>query len=95
MNKKLTDSTVSNKEKYELYLFSYGYKDQRWSFEIMATSPEDAKARVNRIQYAHYDGGPAETIPWHPALPVSWGKRLMNGIIRILNFFRTVTKRKE
>jgi hypothetical protein len=38
------------------YLFSYGHADACWSFEIQAESPEDAKLRVSRLAFAHYDG---------------------------------------
>ena len=95
MSEKLTYYDPVKKELYKTYEFSYGYKDGRWSITLMATSPEDAIARVKRLQYAQYDGEIVEIIPWNPVLPISWGKKIMNGIIRVLNFFRTVTKRKE
>ena len=38
------------------YVFSYGHDGARWSIEIMAASPEDARARISKLAYASYDG---------------------------------------
>ena len=41
---------------YKTYLFSYTFEGQRWSFEMQAASPEEARERVSRLMYATYDG---------------------------------------
>jgi len=43
-------------DRFRPYLFSYGHDGARWQFEIMATSPDDARARVSKLAYASYDG---------------------------------------
>jgi hypothetical protein len=43
-------------DKYKVYLFEYPYKGDRWGFEIMATSPEDAVARFKAIPWGRYSG---------------------------------------
>lgn len=61
-------------EAFRTYLFSYNYEGARWSFEIKARDPADAKARVARFMFASYDGELKASIPatprslWH-ALP--------------------------
>ena len=39
-------------EKFQRFLYSYDYKGGRWGGEIMATSFEDAKKRLSRLQFA-------------------------------------------
>jgi hypothetical protein len=43
-------------EKYKTYVFNYPYKGQTWGFDIKATSPEDAQARLKALAWAEYDG---------------------------------------
>jgi hypothetical protein len=50
-------------EGYATYLFSYTHNNSWWCFEIMATSPEDAQARVDALRHARYDGEIVATIP--------------------------------
>jgi hypothetical protein len=50
------------------YLFSYGHDGARWQFEILATSPEDARARVSKLAYASYDGELIAKLPAHLGL---------------------------
>jgi hypothetical protein len=45
-----------NEPKYKTYLFEYPYNGDRWGFEIMATSPEDAVARFKQIPWGQYSG---------------------------------------
>lgn len=42
--------------KYKTYLFEYPYRGDRWGFEIMATSPEDAEARFKALSLGQYSG---------------------------------------
>lgn len=42
--------------KYKVYLFEYPYRGERWGFELMATSPEDAEARFKAIPWGKYSG---------------------------------------
>lgn len=44
------------KDEFKTYLFSYNYEGHSNVFQIKASSPEDAKARVARLAYATYDG---------------------------------------
>lgn len=44
------------KSEFKTYLFSYQYEGTSWVTEIKATSPEDARRRMARLQYATYDG---------------------------------------
>lgn len=41
---------------YKTYLFEYPYKGDRWGFELMATSPEDAEARFKALPWGEYKG---------------------------------------
>lgn len=43
-------------EQLSPYLFSYRHDASVWSFEVWASSPEDARARVSKMAYATYDG---------------------------------------
>jgi hypothetical protein len=48
---------MSSQESFRTYLFSYQHEGARWAFDIKATSPEDAKARLAKIATAsRYDG---------------------------------------
>ena len=54
-----------NRESTQLrpYLFSYGHAAARWQFEILASSPEDARERVSKLAYASYDGELVAKLP--------------------------------
>jgi hypothetical protein len=41
---------------YERYLFEYRFQDAEWAFEIVATSPEEARERLKAISWAQYKG---------------------------------------
>ena len=43
-------------DSFRTYLFSYWHRGAKWAFDIKATSPEDAKARLAKIAVASYDG---------------------------------------
>jgi hypothetical protein len=40
----------------ETHLFTYRYDNARWTIEIPASSEQEARERLARIQYATYDG---------------------------------------
>lgn len=52
-----------SEETYSDYLFSYNYEGDSYVFTIKASSPQDAKARVQRLQWATYDGEVKAVIP--------------------------------
>jgi hypothetical protein len=43
-------------EKLRTYLFSYQHNDITWTVEVPATSPEDARARLQKYADANYEG---------------------------------------
>lgn len=51
---------------YKTYLFEYFHEGSKWSFEIHATSAEDAQARVNKLPLAKYLGILEMKIPAYP-----------------------------
>lgn len=62
------------------YLFEYRHLGSEWGIEIAATSPEDAKKRLQALAWANYKGRVAATIP----LPgkslspvITWVKKLL------------------
>lgn len=67
---------MSPQEKFSTYLFSYYHKGARWAFDIQATSPEDAKARLAKIACAAYDGELKLTIPV-PTVRLGWLGRIL------------------
>ncbi len=50
-------------DEFKKYLFSYGHNGKQWGFDIPATSEQDARARLAKMQFAHYDGELVLTIP--------------------------------
>lgn len=48
---------------FRTYLFSYSHEGARWSFEIQARDPDDARARLNRLVFATYDGEVKARVP--------------------------------
>lgn len=50
-------------EEFKTYLFSYGYEGARWSLEIRARDPDEARERLNRLAFANYDGEVKAKIP--------------------------------
>jgi hypothetical protein len=53
----------TSSEGFRTYLFSYSHEGARWSLEIQARDPDDARARLNRLAYATYDGELVAKIP--------------------------------
>jgi len=45
------------------HLFSYRHDGAEWGIEILASSPEDARARIAKLPYATYEGEVAATVP--------------------------------
>jgi hypothetical protein len=54
---------MTSPENFGTYLFSYSHEGKRWDFEVKATSLDDAKQRLNKIAFAHYDGVLVASIP--------------------------------
>lgn len=52
----LSNSLRMPDDDFKTYLFEYDHDGSRWSFEIKATSVEDAEARVQRLPWARYVG---------------------------------------
>ena len=44
------------KSQFRKFLFTYHFHGTDWSFEISATSAEEAKERVKVLAFARYDG---------------------------------------
>lgn len=43
-------------KEFQTYLFSYRHDGKEWGFDVKATSPEDAKARVSQMTFSRYEG---------------------------------------
>jgi len=43
-------------ERYNRYLFEYRFRNADWAFEVVATSPEEARERLKAISWAQYKG---------------------------------------
>ena len=41
---------------YKTYLFTYSFDGASWQLPIKAKTPEEARARLDRILYAEYTG---------------------------------------
>ncbi len=41
---------------YKTYLFTYSFDGASWQLPIKAKTPEEARARLNRVLYAEYTG---------------------------------------
>ena len=52
-----------SKVEFQRYLFDYRHDSSEWGIEIEATSPEDAKKRLQALAWANYRGRVAATIP--------------------------------
>ncbi len=50
-------------EKFETHVFSYSHDGKLWEVEIPAKDADDAKARIGRLAYAHYDGVLVAKVP--------------------------------
>ena len=61
---------------YKTYLFTYSFDGANWQLPIKAKTPEEARARLNRMLYAEYTGELVASIP-APS----------NALPRMANFF--------
>jgi hypothetical protein len=68
---------------FRTYLFRYQHDGVSWAFDIQATSPEDAKARLAKIARASYDGELMASIPV-PDVRSGW----LGAVLRVLWPFR-------
>lgn len=48
--------------KFKSYLFHYRHDGADWGIEIVASSPEDARARLKSLSWATYRGEVAATV---------------------------------
>jgi hypothetical protein len=48
---------------FNRYLFEYRHEGSDWGIEIVAKSPDDARARLNALNWARYQGQVAAKIP--------------------------------
>jgi hypothetical protein len=48
---------------YKTFLFTYNFDGTKWEFPIKAKTPEEARARLNRVLYAEYSGELIASIP--------------------------------
>lgn len=53
---------------FRTFLFSYQHDGAEWSFEIKAKDEQDAKARVERLYFATYDGELVAKLSVHAGL---------------------------
>jgi hypothetical protein len=74
------NSNLNNR--FKSYLFSYDHNGSKWTVEILAESPEDARQRVSRLAFASYDG---EVITKVPAS--------LGGLTRILVAARNLSRK--
>lgn len=61
----------------ETYLFHYQHDGATYGFELKASSPEDAKARLAKIAGGRYDGVLLASIPIPNGMG-GWLKRLLS-----------------
>jgi hypothetical protein len=59
----LLNSLVKTNERWNSYLFDYGYDGESWSFEIPARTEQEAKERVQQLTNARYLGEIKLTLP--------------------------------
>lgn len=50
-------------DKFETHLFSYSHDGKQWEIEILAKDADDARVRIGKLAYAHYDGIHIATVP--------------------------------
>jgi hypothetical protein len=65
---------------YKTYLFTYNFDGASWELPIKAKTPEEARARLNRIIYAEYSGELVASIP----VPSNVVPRMVNFFSRLL-----------
>jgi hypothetical protein len=59
----LTNLSSKSNERWNSYLFDYGYDGESWSFEISARTEREAKERVEQLANATYLGENKFTVP--------------------------------
>lgn len=59
----MSDISFSSDSEYKRYLFEYRHEGSEWGIEVIATSPEDAKDRLNALVWARYQGEVRAKIP--------------------------------
>jgi len=62
-NKPHSPSRGAAERKFQTYLFEYEYDGSTWGFEMKASTPEDAEARVQKLPWARYVGELKATFP--------------------------------
>jgi hypothetical protein len=65
------------------YLFSYRHDGATWGFEVWASSPEDARAKVSKMAYATYDGVLVAKVPSVVGPLVKfglWARNMISGL---------------
>lgn len=67
---------------YRTFLFTYNFDGSQWDLPIKAKTPEEARARLNRILYAEYTGELIASIP----VPLNIFSRFFTSFA---NFFRS------
>ncbi len=75
-------------EKWDSYIFMYNYDNRQWAFNIMATSFEDAEARLYSIRYATLMGMQVCTYP----AALGWYVRAKT---KLKNFFKSLPKNND
>jgi len=50
-------------DKFQTHVFSYSHDGKQWEIEIPAKDADDARLRIGKLAYAHYDGVLVATIP--------------------------------
>jgi len=58
-------SLFETNERWNSYLFDYGYDGESWSLEIPARSEQEARERLDEIANARYLGEIKMTLPRH------------------------------
>lgn len=53
---------------YKTFLFTYNFDGASWELPIKAKTPEEARARLDRLHYAQYSGELVASVPVHSSL---------------------------
>ena len=65
------------------YLITYNHDGARWSLELQARDPDDAKARLARLTYGTVDGELMAKIPAAAGPVVILAAAVRNGVSRM------------
>lgn len=66
---------------YRTFLFTYNFDGAKWELPIKAKTPEEARARLNRVLYAEYTGELMASIAI-PSGPFSWFSNFITRLFR-------------